>query len=150
MNKVASNIGLLILAILFSVALMFAFIELPRLLETVFAKIIGAPGFDPGMDEVAAMKSELFIKGLHLRWIGYGSLVLILAFITIGYFTKRSGWALAGAIGLFLPVFGQFALSMFFLSGLGILRVGWLPFLEIEAFNVDQPDCTLETFGQTT
>jgi protein-S-isoprenylcysteine O-methyltransferase Ste14 len=49
----------------------------------------------------------------------------------VGYLTRRSGWAIAGAIGLFIPVFGQFAFSMFFLAGLGVLRVGWLPFLDI-------------------
>jgi len=52
-------------------------------------------------------------------------------FIILGYFTRKTGWAWAGAFALFLPVFGQFALSMFFLSGLGILRVGWFPFMDI-------------------
>ena len=28
-------------------------------------------------------------------------------------------------------IFGQFAYSMFFLPGLGILRTGWLPFMDI-------------------
>jgi protein-S-isoprenylcysteine O-methyltransferase Ste14 len=121
---------LLLLAIVFSVALMFAFIELPRWIDALLHANVGFPGFDQGAGEEAAYRSNLFIKGLHLRWIGYGSLVLVCLFIAMGFVTRKSSWAWAGAFVIFLPVFGQFALSMFFLSGLGILRTGWLPFIE--------------------
>jgi protein-S-isoprenylcysteine O-methyltransferase Ste14 len=126
-----NNAGLLLLAIVFSTGLIFAFIELPRLLDASLQNNLGFPQFDHGSGDINAFKTELFIQGLHLRWIGYGSLILIVALIIVGYITRRSGWAIAGAIGLFIPVFGQFAFSMFFLAGLGVLRVGWLPFLEI-------------------
>jgi len=126
-----NNAGLLLLAIVFSTGLIFAFIELPRLLEAGLQSNLGFPQFDHGLGERNALKTEMFIEGLHLRWIGYGSLILIAGLITVGYLTRRSGWAIAGAVGLFIPVFGQFAFSMFFLAGLGFLRVGWLPFLEI-------------------
>lgn len=126
-----NNAGLLLLAIVFSTGLIFAFIELPRLLDASLQNRLGFPQFDHGGGESNALKTEMFIEGLHLRWIGYGSLVLILGLIVVGYLTRKSGWAIAGAIGLFIPVFGQFAFSMFFLAGLGFLRVGWLPFLEL-------------------
>ncbi len=126
-----NNAGLLLLAIIFSTGLIFAFVELPRLLDASLQQNFGFPQFDHGLGDVNALKTELFIQGLHLRWIGYGSLLLILGLIALGYLTRRSGWAMAGAIGLFIPVFGQFAFSMFFLAGLGFLRVGWLPFLEL-------------------
>lgn len=126
-----NNAGLLLLAIVFSTGLIFAFIELPRLLDASLQQNLGFPQFDHGLGDVNALKAEMFIQGLHLRWIGYGSLLLILGLIALGYLTRRSGWAMAGAIGIFIPVFGQFALSMFFLAGLGFLRVGWLPFLEL-------------------
>ena len=136
MNKqVYKDIFLLLLAILFSTALMFAFIELPLLIDMILQERIGFPGFDQGVDEFNVYKADLYISSLHLRWIGYGSLALIICLIVIGFITKKSGWAWAGAIALFLPVFGQFALSMFFLAGLGILRVGWIPFLDI-SFNI--------------
>lgn len=135
-NKIVGNVGLLFLAIIFSAGLIFAFIELPRLLDELLSERVAFPGFDQGAGDVNAFKAELFIQGLHLRWFGYGSLLLILLLIVIGYATKRSGWALAGAVGLFIPVFGQFALSMFFLAGLGLLRVGWLPFLEVSSFDL--------------
>jgi len=126
-----NNAGLLLLAIVFSTGLIFAFIELPRLLDASLQNNLGFPQFDHGGGDLNAFKTELFIQGLHLRWIGYASLLLIVGLIIFGYATRRSGWAIAGALGLFIPVFGQFAFSMFFLAGLGFLRVGWLPFLEI-------------------
>jgi len=135
-TKILNNAGLLLLAIVFSCGLIFAFIELPRLLDTSLQNNLGFPQFDHGIGDSNAFKTEMFIQGLHLRWIGYGSLLLIIALIIFGYTTRRSGWALAGAVGLFIPVFGQFALSMFFLAGLGFLRVGWLPFLEVSSFDL--------------
>ena len=131
-----NNAGLLLLAIVFSTGLIFAFIELPRILDNFLQNRMGFPQFDQGGGEMNALKTEMFIQGLHLRWIGYASLLLIVALIIFGYATRRSGWALAGALGLFIPVFGQFALSMFFLAGLGFLRVGWLPFLEVTSIDL--------------
>jgi protein-S-isoprenylcysteine O-methyltransferase Ste14 len=126
-----NNAGLLLLAIVFSTGLIFAFIELPRLLDANLQNNLGFPQFDHGLGDTNALKTEMFIQGLHLRWIGYASLLLIAGLIALGYLTRKSGWAMAGAVGLFIPVFGQFAFSMFFLAGLGFLRVGWLPFLDI-------------------
>ncbi len=126
-----NNAGLLLLAIVFSTGLIFAFIELPRLLDASLQNNLGFPQFDHGGGGSSALKTEMFIQGLHLRWIGYGSLLLIIGLIIFGYTSRKSGWALAGAVGLFIPVFGQFAYSMFFLAGLGFLRVSWLPFLEL-------------------
>ena len=119
------------LAIVFSIALMFAFVELPAWLDSLLQQRVGFPGMDQGADETSRYLTDLWIDANYLRWIGYISLGIIIAFIIIGFVTKKSGWAWAGAFTLFLPVFGQFALSMFFLSGLGILRAGWLPFMDI-------------------
>jgi len=135
--KELKGISLFILALIFSFALMFAFIELPGFIDATLQEKVGFPGFDQGIDEFNAYKSDLFIDSLYLRWIGYASLTLIFTFIVLGFVTKKSGWAWVGAFALFLPVFGQFALSMFFLAGLGILRVGWLPFMDI-SFNILQ------------
>ena len=131
MNQNFKDILLLSLAIVFSIALMFAFVELPRLIDSILQKDVGFPGFDHGSNELNVYKTDLFIDSLYLRWIGYGSLLLVALFIILGYTTRKTAWAWAGAFALFLPVFGQFALSMFFLAGLGILRVGWFPFWDI-------------------
>jgi len=124
------DVGLFFGALICSVALMFAFIELPRWIDTLLHENVGFPGFDQGTGEESAYLSDVFIDALYLRWIGYASLVLVVVFITLGFVTKKSGWGWAGAFVIFLPVFAQFAYSMFFLSGLGILRTGWLPFIE--------------------
>lgn len=129
-NTKIKDLLLLILAIIFSVALMFAFIELPRWIDSMLQQYVGFPGFDQGANEFAIYKSNLFINAYNLRLIGYGSLIMVFVFIVVGFITKKSRWAWAGAFVIFLPVFGQFALSMFFLSGLGVLRAGWLPFME--------------------
>ena len=128
---VLQQVLLLLLAIVFSIALMFSFTELPRLLDSVLQESVGFPGLDHSSNEINEYKAELYISALNLRWIGYASLGLVVLFIILGFVTRRSGWALAGAFTIFLPVFGQFALSMFFLAGLGMLRIGWLPFWDI-------------------
>ena len=130
-SGVLQQVLLLLLAIIFSIALMFSFTELPRLLDSALQESVGFPGLDHGSNEINEYKAELYISALNLRWIGYASLGLVVSFIILGFVTRRSGWALAGAFTIFLPVFGQFALSMFFLAGLGMLRIGWLPFWDI-------------------
>ena len=117
MNQNFKDILLLSLAIVFSVSLMFAFVELPRLADSFLQTDVGFPGFDHGSNELNAYKTDLFINSLYLRWIGYGSLLLIAIFIILGYATRKTAWAWAGAFALFLPVFGQFALSMVSLLG---------------------------------
>ena len=129
-NLGLKDITLFVLAIVFSVALMFAFVELPVWLDALLQQHIGSPGFDQGLNADTTYRSEIFIDALYLRWIGYGSLFVVCLFIITGFITKKSRWAWAGAFVIFLPVFAQFAYSMFFLSGLGILRTGWLPFME--------------------
>lgn len=130
-SKLFQQIALIILAIVFSIALMFSFTELPRLLDSVLGQQYAFPGVDHGGSDVGAVVSETYISSLHLRIIGYASLGLVILMIVLGFITKKTGWAWAGAFIIFLPVFGQFALSMFFLAGLGMLRVGWLPFWDI-------------------
>ncbi|MEZ5198169.1 MAG: HEAT repeat domain-containing protein [Bacteroidales bacterium] len=131
------SILLFLLAIVFSIALMFAFIEIPLWLDALLGKHIGFTGFDHGSNETEGFKAKVYIDALYLRWIGYLCLGLVLIFIILGFTTKKTGWAWAGAFTLFLPVFGQFALSMFFLSGLGILRTAWFPFMDISWMVLD-------------
>ncbi len=125
------DVALFLLSLVFSIALMFAFTELPKLLDPVVGEVVGSPGFDQGTDQFSMFKSDLYISSYNLRVIGYICLAFVIIAIITGFATKKSGWAWAGAFVLFLPVFGQFALSMFFLAGLGILRVSWMPFMDL-------------------
>ena len=122
---------LALLAIIFTIGLTFASIELPRLLDTFLAKNVETPDVATGMNALSDYKTELYLRYSHLRLIGYICLAVIVIMIVIGFITGKSGWTSAGALFLFLPVFGHFAATMFFLGGLGFLRLLWLPFLDV-------------------
>jgi HEAT repeat protein/protein-S-isoprenylcysteine O-methyltransferase Ste14 len=122
---------LALLAIIFTIGLTFASIELPRLLDTFLAKNIGTPDVATGLNALSDYKTELYLRFLHLRLIGYICLAVIVIMIVVGFITEKSGWTSAGALFLFLPIFGHFAATMFFLGGLGFLRLLWLPFLDV-------------------
>jgi protein-S-isoprenylcysteine O-methyltransferase Ste14 len=126
---------LTLLAIVFTAGLTFASIELPRLLDAFLAENIRTPDVATGLNELSNYKTDLYLDYFHLRSIGYVCLALILALIVVGFVTEKSGWSAAGALVLFLPVFGHFAATMFFLGGLGFLRLIWLPILDV-SFNL--------------
>jgi HEAT repeat protein len=122
---------LALLAIIFTIGLTFASVELPRRLDTFLAKNIDSPDVATGLNELSDYKTELYLRYFHLRLIGYICLAVIVVMIIFGFISDRSGWTSAGALFLFLPIFGQFAATMFFLGGLGFLRLLWLPFLDV-------------------
>ena len=68
-----------------------------------------------------------------MRTVGYVLLGVVVALIIIGFVSKKRGLSSLGSIFLFLPTFGYFAAPMFFLAGLGLLKVGWLPFSNAES-----------------
>jgi len=125
------DIFLTLLAFLFAIALMFAFVEIPAWIDNLLQESNRFPDGDYGNVNNDSLEMQYYVQGMGLRWIGYGSLILILVLIVAGFVTRKSGFAWAGAFTMFLPVFGGFALSMFFLSGLGILKAGWIPFFEL-------------------
>ena len=121
LNKTSLHtISLVGLAIIFTIGLSFATLEIPRLLASALGTVIPDPGYDPSA-------IEKFIQDHHVRAIGYACLAAIFALIVVGFLTGRRSLASAGAVLMFLPTFGYFASSMFFLAGLGILRVPWMP-----------------------
>jgi len=121
---------LTLLALVFTIGLTFASVELPRLLDAFIAKTIDTPDVATGSNALSEYKTDLYLRSTHLRPIGYVCLALILILIVVGFATEKTGWTSAGALFLFLPVFGHFAATMFFLGGLGFLRLVWLPFLD--------------------
>ena len=123
--------GLLILAVVFTAGLTFASIELPRLIDSRIQSVAPHPAVDSHGSPDQRFRTELFIRHYHLRAVGYGCFGLILLLIAAGFLTRRSQLASLGAVALFLPAFGQFALTMFYLAGLGLLQISWLPFLDI-------------------
>ena len=122
---------LLLAALVFTAALMFASVELPRTVDRLLAERVGSLDVATGQDGLTAYKTELFLSYYHVRLIGYVSLGIVLVLIIAGFALEKRACASAGAVILFLPVFGHFAATMFFLGGLALLRFLWMPFLDI-------------------
>lgn len=132
MNKILSQSILpIFLAAVFTVGLTFATTELPYVTDDLLQNIVATPDLDTHADDMTQFKTELFIGHYHLRVIGYACFALTVLLIIAGFATKRTGLATLGALTFMLPVFAQFAGVMFFLAGLGILNVLWLPVLDI-------------------
>lgn len=113
---------LTLLAIVFTVALTFATLEAPRVLNRILANYLNFPDFHP------AIEPELIEEFMnHVRPIGYACLAVLTLLILVGFLTEKTGLSVLGSFALFLPTFGYFAAYMFFLSGIGILRLVWLP-----------------------
>lgn len=131
--KIKSSFGLFLtlLAIAFTIGLTFVSVELPRVVDSFLNQNFDSLDVATGSGAESEYKTSLYFKHYHLRLIGYGCLGLILILIIIGFVTEKSGFASAGAIFFFLPAFGHFALTMFFLGGLGFMRLIWIPLLDI-------------------
>jgi protein-S-isoprenylcysteine O-methyltransferase Ste14 len=114
-------------AVVVAVALTFASVELPRFVSGWLIDACQFPGFDSGRQTEQA---EAWIQSHGLRVVGYGSFAAVVIAAVVGLAGGHRRVASAGAIVLFLPVFGHFAASMFFLAGLGMLRVIFLPVLD--------------------
>jgi hypothetical protein len=123
--------SLLFLAIVFTVGLTFATVELPYRIDEILQNTIPTPDADSHVDEISRMKTELFMAHYHVRATGYVGFFLLIGLIVAGFSTWRTGLAALGAFGVMLPVFAQFAGVMFFLAGLGVLNALWLPVLDV-------------------
>ena len=128
---VKNDVILTIVAVLFAVALTFGSVEIPLLLnrglESVFGNALFPQGIWSGPNETP---SEIYIQKHFLRPVGYACLIGVLVLIVMGLIAERRRLAFAGALLFFLPVFGHFAIQMFFLAGLGLLRLIWIPLLD--------------------
>lgn len=129
--KQSQGFFLLILAAIFTIGLTFASIELPRIVDAFLRQEIDFLDAATGQDELTAYKTDLYLQHYHLRPLGYVCSALIIILVVAGFVTNKSGLSSAGAVMLFLPVFGHFAMTMFFLGGLGFLRLLWLPLLDV-------------------
>jgi len=113
---------LTLLAVVFTVALTFATLEAPRVLNRILADYLNFPDFHP------AIEPELIEEFMnYVRPIGYACLAVLIILILVGFVTERTGLSALGSFAFFLPTFGYFAAYMFFLSGIGMLRLVWLP-----------------------
>ena len=107
------------LTIVFTLALTFITLEFPRILNSILSNYFQDIFWEP--ERIEALLN-------YARPIGYVCLVVVIALILVGFLTERLRLTSLGSFVFFLPAFGYFAASMFFLAGIGILRVMWLPF----------------------
>ncbi|MBN2416369.1 HEAT repeat domain-containing protein [bacterium] len=132
MNSTAkTGIVLTFMALVFTIGLTFASAELPALLDKFVGRHFNFPNVATGQDSMTDWREQLYVSRYHIRLIGYICFALVVGLIAAGFILEKKGLASAGALVLFLPVFGHFAATMFFLGGLAFLRFLWLPFLDI-------------------
>lgn len=106
------------MSILFTVALLYATLSIPAVIHQLLLRFIPDYWWPP-----------LEIKE-SLKPFGYISFAVTLALILAGFLTQRLKLSGLGSIVLYLPTFGYFASTMFFLAGIGVLRLIWLPLLD--------------------
>jgi len=120
MGENGSRLAVLaLLSLVFTVALTFATVGLPWIVSGMLRPLFPDIYWEPESIEVLMS---------YARPVGYGCLLLVIALILLGFITERRSLTSLGSFAFFLPSFGYFAASMFFLTGIGILRVMWLPF----------------------
>jgi protein-S-isoprenylcysteine O-methyltransferase Ste14 len=117
------------LSILFAIALTYLTLEISSQINIILREII--PDYSIGDEAAIAQITET------LRPIGYVALLLTVALILVGSILRKQKAVLAGSIALYLPVFGHFAASMFFLAGIGAVRILWLPVFDVSPWLFD-------------
>ena len=111
------------MAVVFTLALTFVTLEIPYVISNILR------AYFPDMSQWAEPERvEEFLR--IARPIGYACLAVVLSLIVAGFIKGKKGLSSIGSIAFFIPTFGYFAASMFFLAGAGVLRALWMPFLD--------------------
>ncbi|MEM3465750.1 MAG: hypothetical protein QW566_04675 [Candidatus Jordarchaeales archaeon] len=123
MRKTRAILFSIILSAVFSYALLYSTLELPIFLNGLMME--ATPHYGAGEWKEA----EQFVDSV--RPLGYLCLGATLILIILGFTLGRYKLSLLGSASLILPTFSYFASAMFFLSGIGFLRIIWLPVIEL-------------------
>jgi protein-S-isoprenylcysteine O-methyltransferase Ste14 len=120
---------ILLSAIVFTIALAFATVELPRILNGVLVRsFVDIPAETlRGGHEPQSIDAFMNVA----RIAGYFSLLVVAVLVVIGFISGRKKLTLLGSFAFFIPAFGYFAATMFLLAGIGIFRIMWLPLWDI-------------------
>lgn len=124
--------GISLLAVVFTVALTFTTLQLPVILGNWLSNYF--PDIHPVIEPERV--AEFMVVA---RPVGYACLGVIAILIVAGFVTGKRKLSIFGSFAFFLPTFGYFFASMFFLAGLGILRVPFIPLWD--------PNVNLMSFG---
>jgi len=110
------------LSTLFTLCLLFVTLETTGVINKVLLNV-----FPDLLHDFEKMKESVEF----LRPIGYFAFAVVIILILVGFISERGYLSALGSLTLYLPVFGYFAFTMFFLAGIGVLRVLWLPLLDL-------------------
>jgi len=111
------------LSILFTLALLYLTLEVPNMVNAWLLRVF--PDYWIVADESIAAALEV------LRVVGFISFIITVALIMLGFLFNKMWLSRLGLLAFYLPTFGYFAFTMFFLAGIGVLRVLWLPLLQL-------------------
>jgi len=123
MRKTRAILFSTVLSAVFSFALLYSALELPLMLNRLLMEV--TPHYGAGEWEEA----EQFVGSIRI--LGYVCLGVTATLIVLGFILKKYKLSFLGSVSLLLPTFSYFASVMFFLAGIGVLRVVWLPFIEL-------------------
>jgi len=123
-NKIEIKVlmGSVALSATFAIALLYSTLELPHIVNKTLIEFF--PDYGHHWRE-----AERFIDSI--RPFGYACFAATVALIVLGFVLRKAHLSAIGSIALYLPTFGYFASTMFFLAGVGMLRILWLPILEL-------------------
>ncbi len=106
-----------VLSVLFTVAFFFLMLESVRAVDELLLR------FFPDSGSIGRSIRSL-------RPFGYAAFGATVVLMFLGFLLGRSGPSAVGAIAMYLPTFGGFALTMYPLAGIGVMYALWLPLLD--------------------
>ena len=122
-SRLFAGVVSFILSIIFTLAFLYIITEIPYQIDKMLLK------YFPDIFWKFETKKR-FISSI--RPFGYISFIILLCLVILGFQIKRSSITVSSSFLFFLPTFGYFSLQMFFLAGIGILRVIWLPIIDLD------------------
>ncbi len=128
-----------VLSVLFTVAFFFLMTESVGAVDGFLLNLF--PDYGPWWSSGKAMETIEC-----LRPFGYVAFGIILVLILLGFAVSKGYLSAIGSMALYLPVFGHFAFTMFFLAGIGITRALWLPLWDGSPYLIDLGDVVLLPF----
>lgn len=114
-------------SVLFSLALVYVSLEVIRIVNSWML------GFVPDCVLLSDFPRCQELES-GLRIFGYAGLAAIVVVVGVGFLLNKTKLSLLGSLALYLPTIGYFAFTMFFLAGVSVLRLLWLPFIDSEIF----------------
>lgn len=106
----------------FTIGMLYSTLQLPILVNGLLRETFVDYGLNWG-------DAEKFIASI--KPIGYLSLAAVAALTVLGFVLRKRKLSFLGSLALYLPTFSYFASTMFFLAGIGVLRILWLPIIEV-------------------